>query len=141
MSDEFGRKKVEQSWEPGTLDATRRAIGPIDKEEAVRMTKLLGGEILQEKSAPIDYSAFPQKEYRLWRVLPGSRLSGIPEQDLFYVFPSFWQSRRNNPYPERTDKFLLCSIQSPLLFINAAGKSLFLYKSHSITVVLGKQAW
>ena len=62
MSDEFGRKKVEQSWEPGTLDATRRAIGPIDKEEAVRMTKLLGGEILQEKSAPIDYSAFPQKE-------------------------------------------------------------------------------
>ena len=62
MSDEFGQKKVEQAWEPGTLDATRRAIGPIDKEEAVRMTKLLGGEILQEKSAPIDYSAFPQKE-------------------------------------------------------------------------------
>lgn len=62
MSDEFGQKKVEQAWEPGTLDATRRAIGPIDREEAVRMTKLLGGEILQEKSAPIDYSAFPKKE-------------------------------------------------------------------------------
>ena len=62
MSDEFGQKRVEQSWEPGTLDATRKAIGPIDKEEAARMTKILGGEILEEKSAPIDYSAFPPKE-------------------------------------------------------------------------------
>ena len=62
MNDDFGSKKIEQSWEPGTLDATRRAIGPIDKEEAARMTKLLGGEILQEKSAPIDYSAFPQRD-------------------------------------------------------------------------------
>lgn len=62
MNDDFGSKKIEQSWEPGTLDATRKAIGPIDKEEAARMTKLLGGEILQEKSAPIDYSAFPQKD-------------------------------------------------------------------------------
>ncbi len=62
MSDDFGQKKIEQSWEPGTLDATRKAIGPIDKAEAARMTKILGGEILEEKSAPIDYSAFPPKE-------------------------------------------------------------------------------
>lgn len=62
MSDEFGQRKVEQSWEPGTLDATRKAIGPIDREEAARMTKVLGGQILEEKSAPIDYSAFPPKE-------------------------------------------------------------------------------
>ncbi len=62
MSDDFSRRKVEQSWEPGTLDATRRNIGPIDKEEAARMTQILGGEIKMEKSAPVDYSAFPPKE-------------------------------------------------------------------------------
>lgn len=63
MSDDFsGKRRVEQSWEPGTLDATRRNIGPIDKEEAAKMTKILGGEIFQEKSAPIDYSAFPPKD-------------------------------------------------------------------------------
>ena len=61
MSDDFSRRKVEQSWEPGTLDATRRNIGPIDKEEAARMTQILGGEIKMEKSAPVDYSAFPPK--------------------------------------------------------------------------------
>ncbi len=56
--------KVESSWEPGTLDNTRRNIGPIDENEAKKMMKKLGGEILQEKSAPIDYSAFPKaKEY------------------------------------------------------------------------------
>ncbi len=62
MGEDFSQRKVEQSWEPGTLDATRKAIGPIDKEEAARMTQILGGEIKQEKSAPIDYSAFPPKE-------------------------------------------------------------------------------
>lgn len=62
MSNDFTQRKVEQSWEPGTLDATRKNIGPIDKEEAAKMTKILGGQILQEKSAPIDYSAFPPRE-------------------------------------------------------------------------------
>lgn len=63
MSDEYsGYKKPEAKWEPGTLDATRRNIGPIDKEEAAKMTKILGGQIFTEKSAPIDYSAFPPKE-------------------------------------------------------------------------------
>ncbi len=56
--------KIESSWEPGTLDNTRRNIGPIDENEAKKMMKKLGGEILQEKSAPIDYSAFPRaKEF------------------------------------------------------------------------------
>lgn len=38
------------NWEPGTLDKTRQAIGNIDKEEAIKMTKILGGEIMYEKS-------------------------------------------------------------------------------------------
>ena len=44
-------------WEPGTLDKTRQAIGNIDREEAMKMTKILGGEIMYEKSesfAPIN---------------------------------------------------------------------------------------
>ena len=62
MSADYTQRKIEQSWEPGTLDATRKNIGPIDKEEAAKMTKILGGQILDEKSAPIDYSAFPPRE-------------------------------------------------------------------------------
>ena len=45
MGEDFSQRKVEQSWEPGTLDATRKAIGPIDKEEAARMTQILGDRV------------------------------------------------------------------------------------------------
>ena len=56
--------KPEAKWEPGTLDNTRRNIGPIDEDEAKKMMKKLGGEVFAEKSAPIDYSALPRaKEY------------------------------------------------------------------------------
>lgn len=77
MGDDFSQRKVEQSWEPGTLDATRRAIGPVDKEEAARMTKVLGGQILQEKSAPIDYSAFPPKERHYSRRASGRSAADV----------------------------------------------------------------
>lgn len=43
------------------MDATRKNIGAIDKEEAERMTKVLGGEIMTEKSVPIDYSKLPKR--------------------------------------------------------------------------------
>lgn len=52
--------KIEQSWEPGTLDKTRKNLGTLSEEEAKKMISVLGGEILQEKSAPIDYNAFPK---------------------------------------------------------------------------------
>ena len=57
MSD--GRPQAK--WEPGTLDNTRRNIGNISAEEAARMTKVLGGEVFTEKSAPINYDALPKK--------------------------------------------------------------------------------
>lgn len=57
MSD--GRPQAK--WEPGTLDHTRQNIGNISAEEAARMTKVLGGEIYTEKSAPINYDALPKK--------------------------------------------------------------------------------
>ncbi len=54
-------KRPQAVWEPGTLDATRKNIGEIDVEEAARMTKVLGGEIMTEKSVPIDYSKLPKR--------------------------------------------------------------------------------
>ena len=39
-------------WAPGTLDKTRKAIGDIDPKEAATMAKKLGGEVLNERSAP-----------------------------------------------------------------------------------------
>lgn len=54
-------RRPQAVWAPGTLDATRKNIGAIDAEEAARMTKVLGGEIMTEKSAPIDYSKLPKR--------------------------------------------------------------------------------
>jgi len=48
-------------YEPGTLDQTRKNIGNIDAEEAKRMTRVLGGQIYTEKSAPIDLSKMPKQ--------------------------------------------------------------------------------
>lgn len=53
--------RPQAKWEPGTLDNTRRNIGSISTEEAARMAKVLGGEVFTEKSAPINYDAFPKK--------------------------------------------------------------------------------
>ena len=38
------------NWAPGTLEQTRKAIGAIDPEEAKLMTKVLGGEIMYERT-------------------------------------------------------------------------------------------
>ncbi len=64
MSDDNQPKKSTSFLEPGTLDKTRKNIGAIDPDEARRMTKILGGEILQEKSAPIDPKTLPQSRNR-----------------------------------------------------------------------------
>lgn len=49
MSDEFKTKTAD--WEPGTLDKTRKNIGSLSDSEAKEMTKILGGEILYEKTS------------------------------------------------------------------------------------------
>ncbi len=64
MSDDNQPKKGTTFLEPGTLDKTRKNIGAIDPDEARRMTKILGGEILQEKAAPIDPKTLPQNKNR-----------------------------------------------------------------------------
>ena len=50
-----------RSFAPGTLDQTRKNIGPIDDAEARLMQQKLGGEILPERSVPVDMSKMPRK--------------------------------------------------------------------------------
>ena len=71
--------KPEAKWEPGTLDNTRRNIGPIDETEAKRMMQKLGGEVFTEKSVPIDYSALPKSKQYSKRVV-GRPASSIASQ-------------------------------------------------------------
>ena len=62
-----------RSFAPGTFEQTRKNIGPLSPEEALEMTKKLGGEILPERSQPIDTSNMPKKKRKADRV----RASGI----------------------------------------------------------------
>ena len=61
------KKQPLYRYEPGELDKTRKNIGEIDKEEAAKMTKILGGEIGLEKSAPVDENAL--KKVRTARMM------------------------------------------------------------------------
>ena len=47
---EDGNRPKTADWAPGTLDQTRRAIGSIDPAEAKAMSKILGGEVMYERS-------------------------------------------------------------------------------------------
>lgn len=76
MSDQNSPKRT---LEPGTLDKTRKNIGPIDDAEAIAMQKILGGEILKEKAAPIDYSKMPKNRNRREAVV---RASGKMSSDV-----------------------------------------------------------
>jgi hypothetical protein len=55
-------KKGSRSFEPGTLDHTRRNIGQIDPFEAQHMANVLGGEIIPERSVPVDPSTLPRRK-------------------------------------------------------------------------------
>lgn len=55
---------TQRSFEPGTFERTRNNIGPIDPEEAKAMAAKLGGEILPERSIPVDPKTMPRKKRR-----------------------------------------------------------------------------
>lgn len=59
--DNQNEKRPVARYEPGELERTRKNLGNIDREEALKMIKTLGGEIGIEKSAPIDMSKMPKK--------------------------------------------------------------------------------
>lgn len=47
-------KKPQAKYEPGELEKTRQRLGTLDREESLRIAKLLGGEIGTEKSREIN---------------------------------------------------------------------------------------
>ena len=51
-----------RTLEPGTIDKTRKNIGPIDAQEAAAMQKILGGEVLREKSSYAEIPSSPRKK-------------------------------------------------------------------------------
>ncbi len=66
---------AEKKLAPGTLDHTRQNIGPIDPVEAAKMQKVLGGEVLQERSVPVNPDSMPKSKKRNRAVVKGSGLS------------------------------------------------------------------
>ncbi|WP_191015095.1 hypothetical protein [Treponema zioleckii] len=105
-------RKPQAVWEPGTLDNTRKNIGVISEEEAKKMTKILGGEIFTEKSAPINYDAFPRnREMRHTAVggrksndlVTGNKTASAGSGDIMgYAVPE--QKPRYPTLPELTQK-------------------------------------
>lgn len=65
--------------EPGTIDKTRKNIGPIDAKEAAAMQKILGGEVLKERSQPMDTSSMPRRKVHHETVI---RASGKSSADI-----------------------------------------------------------
>ncbi len=77
MSD-FSDKRPAAKWEPGTLDKTRKNIGPIDEAEAKAMMKKLGGEIFTEKSVPINPDTMPKNKTIQRRPLANNKKTTEP---------------------------------------------------------------
>jgi|WetSurMetagenome_2_1015567.scaffolds.fasta_scaffold05373_5 hypothetical protein len=56
MGNDEARPPHATTWAPGTLDQTRKNIGTIDSSEAQKMAKVLGGEVLKERTETIHHS-------------------------------------------------------------------------------------
>jgi len=72
-------KRPARTLEPGTIDKTRRAIGPIDSTEAQKMAEVIGGEVLPERSAPINTTSLPRQNHR---VVSNIKASGLSSSDI-----------------------------------------------------------
>lgn len=81
--------RPKRTLEPGTLDKTRKNIGPIDANEALFMQKKLGGEVLREKLSPADYSNMPANRRRQDVVV---KASGRSASDISSQSASFGSS-------------------------------------------------
>jgi len=78
-----------RTLEPGTLDKTRKNIGPIDDAEAMEMQKILGGEILKEKYVPSEPIKSPNRNRHHETVI---RASGKSSSDIASASASFGSS-------------------------------------------------
>lgn len=61
MAFDDSQSRPATSLEPGTIDHVRQNIGPIDPEEAKEMQKILGGDILRERSVPDTTSSLSKR--------------------------------------------------------------------------------
>ncbi len=50
-------KPRQADWAPGTLARTRNAIGNIDPDEAKKMSKVLGGEVMYERPQTVEHES------------------------------------------------------------------------------------
>ncbi|MCR5763001.1 MAG: hypothetical protein K6G00_06430 [Treponema sp.] len=83
-----------QTYEPGTLDHTRQNIGPIDMQEALEMQKKLGGEIIQERSEPVNSQNMPHRSPRRTVV----KSSGMSSSDVSAKSAAAANSMQTNSY-------------------------------------------
>lgn len=60
-TEEEVKKGSVRSFAPGTFEKTRRNIGPLDEDEAKEMAQKIGGEILPERSVPVDPATLPRR--------------------------------------------------------------------------------
>ena len=79
MDDSGQNRKPKAIYEPGTLDHVRKNIGELNPEEAKRMAKVLGGDIFEEKSQPIDYSTLPKAKNRIYTQKTGTSAANLSE--------------------------------------------------------------
>ena len=79
MANDETEDKPARSFAPGTLDKTRKAIGPVDAYEAQRMAGILGGEVLPERSAPINYDSLPKSKKV---VASRAKVTGLSSADI-----------------------------------------------------------
>lgn len=86
MEDQTSPKRT---LEPGAIDKTRKNIGPIDDAEAAAMQKILGGEVLKERSAPLDTSNMPKRRVHHEPVV---RAAGRSSSDISSASASFGSS-------------------------------------------------
>ena len=68
-------KKLPERYNPGELDNTRQNIGSFSREEALRMSDILGGEIGVERT-----SEDLEQKYRRLEELNRRRSDAFPRQ-------------------------------------------------------------
>ena len=95
-----------RTLEPGTLDKTRQNIGPIDAIEALEMQKKLGGEILKERSAPIDTSNMPKRRNRPETVIRASGKSSSEVAASTSISSAYSSSSSSSSSPKPVKKIM-----------------------------------
>lgn len=93
---ENDRKPKTADWAPGTLEQTRKAIGDIAPEEAKLMTKILGGEIMYERTKTESPSNKPVSK-NTGRIIRGTTPNTTDKQNTQEQLPKVRKSKEELP--------------------------------------------